>query len=162
MCQVSVLGGPRRVGSKHQVRLYSCIGTRDWHSRGIDQYTSRKERTPCSRNYPEGRTAESALLGRSAEKKSAFGLHPSAVIILQSAFSGATMRKSRQKRFFWRRFSGCAKPQTGWRREWDSNPRYAFTYTRFPSVRLQPLGHLSGKRLFVGGRDTPPRQVLRR
>ncbi len=31
-----------------------------------------------------------------------------------------------------------------WRREWDSNPRYGFPYTRFPSVRLQPLGHLSG------------------
>ena len=31
----------------------------------------------------------------------------------------------------------------GWRREWDSNPRYAYTHTRFPSVRLQPLGHLS-------------------
>jgi hypothetical protein len=31
-----------------------------------------------------------------------------------------------------------------WRREWDSNPRYAFTHTRFPSVRLKPLGHLSG------------------
>ena len=33
-----------------------------------------------------------------------------------------------------------------WRREWDSNPRYAFTYTRFPSVRLKPLGHLSRSR----------------
>jgi hypothetical protein len=35
-----------------------------------------------------------------------------------------------------------------WRREWDSNPRYGFPYTRFPSVRLQPLGHPSwqGKR----------------
>ena len=31
-----------------------------------------------------------------------------------------------------------------WRREWDSNPRYAFTYTRSPGVRLRPLGHLSG------------------
>jgi hypothetical protein len=31
-----------------------------------------------------------------------------------------------------------------WRREWDSNPRYGFPYTRFPSVRLQPLGHPSG------------------
>jgi hypothetical protein len=31
-----------------------------------------------------------------------------------------------------------------WRREWDSNPRYAFTYTRVPGVRLKPLGHLSG------------------
>jgi hypothetical protein len=29
------------------------------------------------------------------------------------------------------------------RTERDSNPRYAFTYTRFPGVRLQPLGHLS-------------------
>ena len=31
-----------------------------------------------------------------------------------------------------------------WRREWDSNPRYGFPYTRFPSERLQPLGHPSG------------------
>ena len=34
-----------------------------------------------------------------------------------------------------------------WRRGWDSNPRYSFPYTRFPSVRLQPLGHPSGVRL---------------
>ena len=33
-----------------------------------------------------------------------------------------------------------------WRRERDSNPRYGFPYTRFPSVRLKPLGHLSGWR----------------
>jgi hypothetical protein len=33
---------------------------------------------------------------------------------------------------------------TCWRREWDSNPRYSFPHTRFPSVRLKPLGHLSG------------------
>jgi hypothetical protein len=31
----------------------------------------------------------------------------------------------------------------GWRRERDSNPWYGFPYTRFPSVLLQPLGHLS-------------------
>ena len=31
-----------------------------------------------------------------------------------------------------------------WRREWDSNPRYGFPHTRFPSVRLKPLGHPSG------------------
>ena len=31
-----------------------------------------------------------------------------------------------------------------WRREWDSNPRYVLAYTRFPSVRLKPLGHPSG------------------
>src|SRR5262249_15849412 len=38
------------------------------------------------------------------------------------------------------------RPRTGcWRREWDSNPRYGFPYTRFPSVRLQPLGHPPGQ-----------------
>ena len=31
-----------------------------------------------------------------------------------------------------------------WRRGRDSNPRYALTHTRFPSVRLKPLGHPSG------------------
>ena len=30
-----------------------------------------------------------------------------------------------------------------WRRERDSNPRYGYPHTRFPSVRLQPLGHPS-------------------
>ncbi len=29
------------------------------------------------------------------------------------------------------------------RREWDSNPRYPYEYTRLPSVHLRPLGHLS-------------------
>ena len=33
--------------------------------------------------------------------------------------------------------------QIVWRRGWDSNPRCDFSQTRFPSVRLQPLGHLS-------------------
>ena len=32
---------------------------------------------------------------------------------------------------------------SSWRREWDSNPRYGFPYTRFPSERLKPLGHPS-------------------
>src|SRR5262249_10822067 len=31
-----------------------------------------------------------------------------------------------------------------WRRDRDSNPGGSFPPTRFPSVRLQPLGHLSG------------------
>jgi hypothetical protein len=35
---------------------------------------------------------------------------------------------------------------SSWRREWDSNPRYGFPYTRFPSVRLKPLGHPSPPR----------------
>ena len=30
-----------------------------------------------------------------------------------------------------------------WRRGRDSNPRYALTYARFPSVCLRPLNHLS-------------------
>jgi hypothetical protein len=33
--------------------------------------------------------------------------------------------------------------RTGWRRGWDSNPRLSFPNTRFPSVLLKPLGHLS-------------------
>ena len=38
----------------------------------------------------------------------------------------------------------------GWRRERDSNPRYGYKpYTRFPGVRLQPLGHLSGATEFL-------------
>src|SRR5438045_277342 len=40
-----------------------------------------------------------------------------------------------------------------WRREWDSNPRYSFPHTRFPSVRLKPLGHLSGCPLLKGAHD---------
>src|SRR2546429_9015243 len=32
-----------------------------------------------------------------------------------------------------------------WRRDRDSNPGYPLRYTRFPSVRLQPLGHLSAE-----------------
>ncbi len=40
-----------------------------------------------------------------------------------------------------------------WRREWDSNPRYGFPHTRFPSVRLKPLGHLSGYLLLKGQAD---------
>ena len=35
------------------------------------------------------------------------------------------------------------KTEKKMRRERDSNPRYASAYTRFPSVLLKPLGHLS-------------------
>jgi hypothetical protein len=34
-------------------------------------------------------------------------------------------------------------PRAEWRRGWDSNPRLSFPNTRFPSVLLKPLGHLS-------------------
>src|SRR5438094_8947739 len=53
--------------------------------------------------------------------------------------------------------------QESWRREWDSNPRYGFPYTRFPSVRLKPLGHPSGSCGSAGnivvrdGAANPPR-----
>jgi hypothetical protein len=47
---------------------------------------------------------------------------------------------------------GVKGAQRHWRREWDSNPRYGFPHTRFPSVRLKPLGHLSGG-LLLKGRD---------
>ena len=48
----------------------------------------------------------------------------------------------------WNQAAGCGQGSEGlrgrsWRRERDSNPRYGFPYTRFPSVRLQPLGHPS-------------------
>jgi hypothetical protein len=49
-----------------------------------------------------------------------------------------------------------------WRREWDSNPRYGFPHTRFPSVRLKPLGHLSVCLLMTGRDDFCKRQRSRR
>src|ERR1700689_1272779 len=41
-------------------------------------------------------------------------------------------------------------PYGTWRRGWDLNPRLSFPNTRFPSVLLKPLGHLSvsKKRMF--------------
>src|SRR5215475_5304155 len=40
--------------------------------------------------------------------------------------------------------SNCAAPRNlSKRREWDSNPRWSYPHTRFPSVLLKPLGHLS-------------------
>ena len=54
-----------------------------------------------------------------------------------------------------------------WRREWDSNPRYSLKYTRFPSVRLKPLGHLSGgvvcplESTIVGGVNPRERGAMR-
>src|ERR1700728_351576 len=37
----------------------------------------------------------------------------------------------------------CSTDMNVWRRGWDSNPRLSFPNTRFPSVLLKPLGHLS-------------------
>ena len=52
---------------------------------------------------------------------------------------------------------GRRRRTNSWRREWDSNPRYGCPHTRFPSVRLQPLGHPSrGKRKRRHYRGRPP------
>src|SRR4029453_18636260 len=48
------------------------------------------------------------------------------------------------------------------RREWDSNPRYGFPYTRFPSVRLKPLGHPSGNGAASPGNIASRRRVTTR
>ena len=49
-----------------------------------------------------------------------------------------------------------ARAQTGSprlkRREWDSNPRWSHPHTRFPSVLLKPLGHLSGGEHFLASK----------
>ena len=45
-----------------------------------------------------------------------------------------------------------------WRRGWDSNPRLSFPNTRFPSVLLKPLGHLSVE---PADDRTPPRASQR-
>ena len=51
---------------------------------------------------------------------------------------------------------------TAWRRGRDSNPRYGYPYTRFPSVLFRPLRHLSAAprspTLYLRGR---PRSVQR-
>jgi hypothetical protein len=57
---------------------------------------------------------------------------------------------------------GCMRRR--WRREWDSNPRYGFPYTRFPSERLQPLGHPSkGKQgaIYRRGFELQPARYIR-
>ncbi len=68
-------------------------------------------------------------------------------LLHQLAVGGRDLLRPRRPR----RRHGARTPTSGvapggWRTEWDSNPRYAFTHTRFPSVRLKPLGHLSGAR----------------
>src|SRR5437764_11023517 len=58
----------------------------------------------------------------------------------------------RQSQFFaWRPdVRTCFGKIRDWRRDRDSNPGYPLRYTRFPSVRLQPLGHLSAENLLIG------------
>jgi hypothetical protein len=43
----------------------------------------------------------------------------------------------------WRWELACIKTVKTWRRDGDSNPGGALTPTRFPGVRLKPLGHPS-------------------
>ena len=51
-----------------------------------------------------------------------------------------------------RRFTACF--EAGWRRGWDSNPRYACTHNGFRDRPDRPLWHLSGAPL-IGGRFCP-------
>ena len=60
------------------------------------------------------------------------------------------MRNDSLKRKWAEKWASLCKDQKNvngnnrrWRTGWDSNPRYAFTHTRVPGVRLKPLGHLS-------------------
>src|SRR5438045_6247950 len=41
------------------------------------------------------------------------------------------------------RFAAAAGSRKGWRRGWDSNPRWACTHGGFQDRCLKPLGHLS-------------------
>src|SRR5229473_5850319 len=41
----------------------------------------------------------------------------------------------------------------GWRRGWDSNPRYACAYSGFRDRHVQPLRHLSGVADFTSAED---------
>jgi hypothetical protein len=78
---------------------------------------------------------------------------------LRATADGPNEQIISENRPFFNMFAGgCEQPRTlGWRREWDSNPRYGCPYTRFPSVRLRPLGHPS-----VPGNSPPRRQGAER
>src|SRR6516225_381781 len=69
-------------------------------------------------------------------------------IMLRIVTNGCERVKPKEARYlglFCRFLNVSERGRTSrWRREWDSNPRYGFPYTRFPSVRLKPLGHPSG------------------
>src|SRR5665213_2117045 len=68
-------------------------------------------------------------------------------------FSKISVRESLRSIVLWRCRECRRRAPPGfaaWRREWDSNPRYGFPHTRFPSVRLKPLGHLSGCAVLKG------------
>ena len=51
------------------------------------------------------------------------------------------------------RAPGWAPCGDHWRRGRDSNPRWSYPHTRFPSVLLRPLGHLSSRFFSHGGEE---------
>ena len=70
---------------------------------------------------------------KSGEKDAILGGNVDKLLRISERYVGARSRKRRSRR----------AREAGWRRGRDSNPRYGFPYTRFPSERLKPLGHLS-------------------
>ena len=68
---------------------------------------------------------------------------PSASASKANAVTSATSETTKPLKSL--RFQGLACIAI-WRGERDSNPRYDFSYTHFPGVLLQPLGHLTGSR----------------
>ena len=53
-------------------------------------------------------------------------------------------RKPRSSAVFWELCREGTKVETRWRREWDSNPRYARAYNGFRDRPVRPLRHPSG------------------
>ena len=70
--------------------------------------------------------------------------------------------EERRARLLLERQASSPSASEDWRRERDSNPRYGFPYTRFPSVRLKPLGHLSVEwvQQFTGRRRPRQQQTV--
>ncbi len=113
--------------------------------------------------------------GKLAEREGLFGrsaLTPTGPSSLRSGVQIHLCRICRTRRAFSCPLSFYLQSQTvltpqarhpfNWRRERDSNPRYAFTYTRFPGVLLQPLRHLSeikGTVYFLPRQSRKPEKV---
>jgi hypothetical protein len=91
--------------------------------------------------FSENRTI--ARKYRGLEKKSPWRMFSACPVDMEVQRS---MRQIAPNNAFCLGFKGAGERfwKRRWRREWDSNPRYGLPYTRFPSERLQPLGHPSG------------------
>ena len=93
------------------------------HTRFLKRGPAPRIRPAAAQRGPVGRFSEPIGAGLTRAKRGGVGVQPG----VQSKIS-----------------KNINEINVIWRREWDSNPRYGFPHTRFPSVRLKPLGHLSG------------------